>query len=142
MGGAEPCEGECSKISAYFDKVQQKIERYVIALDKSSARYREHDVPWDPQIIQATKVGTLGLCKLYLKRILEDVEKLEQQGTQNAKMRINSLLVSAVRFAFRVHQFVRGFNAENISLFGENSAVPLNRNAPVAPVVHAPHDAM
>ena len=37
--------------------------------------------------------------------------------TQNAKMRINSLLVSAVRFAFRVHQFVRGFNAENISLF-------------------------
>lgn len=78
--GAEPCEVECSKISAYFDKVQQKIERYVIALDKSSARYREHDVPWDPQIIQATKVGTLGLCKLYLKRILEDVEKLERQG--------------------------------------------------------------
>ena len=32
-------------------------------------------------------------------------------------MRINSLLVSAVRFAVRVHQFVRGFNAENISLF-------------------------
>ena len=41
--------------------------------------------------------------------------------THNAALRINSLLVSAVRFAFRVHQFVRGFNAECISLFEQIS---------------------
>ena len=41
--------------------------------------------------------------------------------THNAALRINSLLVSAVRFAFRVHQFVRGFNTECISLFEQIS---------------------
>ena len=70
---------ECSKISAYFDKVQQKIERLVISQEKSASRYKEHGIPWDTQIISTTKVSTLSLCKLYLKRILQDVQKLEQQ---------------------------------------------------------------
>jgi hypothetical protein len=115
--GSEPSEVECSKLSAYFDKVQQKIERYVISQEKSSAKYKEHKVPWDMQIVSKTKISTLNLLKLYLTRIMQDVQKLEQQGTHNSVLRINSLLVSAVRFAFRVHQFVRGFNPECISLF-------------------------
>jgi len=119
--GEEPCEVECSKISAYFDKVQQKIERYVISQEKSGPRFAEHGVPWDNQVIGKTKLATLNLCKLYMSRILQDVDKLEKQGTHNASLRINSLLVSAVRFAFRVHQFVRGFNSECISLFEQIS---------------------
>jgi len=85
------------------------------------AKFRDHKIPWDNSTIPKSKQATLNLCKLFLKAILADVAKLERQRTQTAMLRINSLLVSAVRYSFRVHQFVGGFNPECISLFEEIS---------------------
>ena len=108
-------------------------------LDQQQRRFAEHGVPWDPAVLGRAKQSTLGLCRRYLDAILGEVVYLEGSkatsahgGATSAEARMHSLLVSAVRFAFRVHQFVGGFDPECVSRFEAVSVKLKQHPAPQA----------
>ncbi|KAJ6895065.1 hypothetical protein NC651_021520 [Populus alba x Populus x berolinensis] len=58
------------------------------------------------------KLSSLRLAKDYLKRITKKLQLNECSGEEN-------LLLQGARFAYRVHQFAGGFDAETTHAFQE-----------------------
>eukprot|EP00959_Pyramimonas_sp_CCMP1952_P329332 6894809-Pyramimonas_sp.AAC.1 len=46
--------------------------------------------------------------QLYMRQVLNEIARLRRLNLEGGH--VKACLVSAVKFAFRVHQFVRGFN--------------------------------
>ena len=123
--GPDACEAECSRIQSYFEKVHQRVEKLVITLDADQKRFREHGVPWDASILKELKDSTLRLAQLYMARVAQEVQSVKRAAGlrsprgSKAATRAHTLLVGAVRFGFRVHQFVGGFDGATLKSFHE-----------------------
>ncbi|KAJ6984997.1 hypothetical protein NC653_023099 [Populus alba x Populus x berolinensis] len=79
-------------------------------------RYRDLQIPWEwllnTGLIGQMKLSSLRLAKDYLKRITKELQLNECSGEEN-------LLLQGARFAYRVHQFAGGFDAETTHAFQE-----------------------
>ena len=123
--GPDACEAECSRIQSYFEKVHQRVEKLVITLDADQKRFREHGVPWDAAILKELKDSTLRLAQLYMARVAQEVLSVKRAAGlrsprgSKAATRAHTLLVGAIRFGFRVHQFVGGFDGATLKSFHE-----------------------
>ena len=117
--GPDACEAECSRITAYFEKVQKRMDQLMTSFDADKKRFKKEGIPWDDRVVKDVKASSLHLTELFLDRVLHEVERIK--GAPNQEGRIYTLLVSGVRFAFRCHQFAGGMNEPSLAKFEEVS---------------------
>ncbi|KAI3877563.1 hypothetical protein MKX03_003199 [Papaver bracteatum] len=104
------------KMQGIQDRLERSVHNTQRMRESTSKRYKDLQIPWewmlDAGAISQLKLGSVGLAKEYMKRVA--TELLTKEFTQK-----EDLILQGVRFAFRVHQFVGGFNAEAMHAFKE-----------------------
>ncbi|KAL6008852.1 hypothetical protein ACLOJK_022078 [Asimina triloba] len=117
-GSSMPCEAALKKMTSVLDKSERSIQRLIKLRDTAITSYRECRLPteWmlDSGMVNKIKLATLRLAKLYLKRVmkeLESVQHAERESTQE------TLMCQCVRFAYRAHQFLGGLDSEAMRAF-------------------------
>ncbi|KAJ7013166.1 hypothetical protein NC653_003012 [Populus alba x Populus x berolinensis] len=96
--------------------LERSIDNMERTRESMIRRYRDFQIPWEwllnTGLIGQMKLSSLRLAKVYLKRITKELQLNECSGEDN-------LLLQGARFAYRVHQFAGGFDAETIRAFQE-----------------------
>ncbi|KAG9133532.1 hypothetical protein Leryth_019434 [Lithospermum erythrorhizon] len=84
------------------------------------SKYKEFRIPvdWlqDSGLIGKIKLSSVQLARAYMKRVASELDALS--GPEKEPNR-EFLVLQGVRFAFRVHQFAGGFDAESMKAFEE-----------------------
>nr|XP_011460965.1 PREDICTED: protein CHUP1, chloroplastic isoform X1 [Fragaria vesca subsp. vesca] len=112
----EPLILALRRIEALQDRLERSLSSTERTRDITSKKYRDFQIPWewmlDTGLVGQMKVSSLRLAKEFMKRIIREVQSSECS-------RVENLVLQGVRFAFRVHQFAGGFDAETILSFEE-----------------------
>uniref|UniRef100_A0A0E0LJ22 Protein CHUP1, chloroplastic n=1 Tax=Oryza punctata TaxID=4537 RepID=A0A0E0LJ22_ORYPU len=115
-----PCEEALKKMYSLLEKVEKSVYALLRTRDMTISRYRDYGIPvdWlsDSGVVGKIKLASVQLAKKYMKRVATELDAL--QGTDKDPSR-EFLLLQGVRFAFRVHQFAGGFDAESMKAFEE-----------------------
>lgn len=115
-----PCEAALKKMYSLLEKVEQSVYALLRTRDMAISRYREFGIPvnWllDSGVVGKIKLSSVQLAKKYMKRVASELDTLS--GPEKEPMR-EFLILQGVRFAFRVHQFAGGFDAESMKAFEE-----------------------
>eukprot|EP00268_Persea_americana_P013310 TRINITY_DN15798_c0_g1_i2.p1 TRINITY_DN15798_c0_g1~~TRINITY_DN15798_c0_g1_i2.p1 ORF type:complete len:116 (-),score=21.23 TRINITY_DN15798_c0_g1_i2:327-674(-) len=81
---------------------------------------KEFQIPtdWmlDTGLISKIKFGSVKLAKKYMQRVAME---LQLMGASDKDPALEYMLLQGVRFAFRMHQFAGGFDAETMHAFEE-----------------------
>ncbi|KAF7827870.1 protein CHUP1, chloroplastic [Senna tora] len=113
-----PCEAALKKMYSLLEKMEQSVYSLLRTRDMAISRYREFGIPinWlsDSGVVGKIKISSVQLAKKYMKRVVSELEILS--GPEKEPMR-EFLVLQGVRFAFRVHQFAGGFDAESMKAF-------------------------
>ncbi|KAJ7570171.1 hypothetical protein O6H91_01G108800 [Diphasiastrum complanatum] len=120
----DPCtprDVSFKKMLAMLEKVEQSVYALLRTRDMAIARYKEYRIPtqWmlDSGLIGKIKLASVKLARQYMKRVLSELGAI---GDTSEKEPLKEfLLLQGVRFAFRVHQFAGGFDAESMQTFEE-----------------------
>ncbi|XVF42988.1 hypothetical protein PTKIN_Ptkin02bG0004000 [Pterospermum kingtungense] len=114
------CEAALKKMYKLLEKVEQSVYALLRTRDMAISRYREFGIPvnWllDSGIVGKIKLSSVQLARKYMKRVASELDALS--GPEKEPNREFTLL-QGVRFAFRVHQFAGGFDAESMKAFEE-----------------------
>ncbi|XP_062232212.1 protein CHUP1, chloroplastic-like [Phragmites australis] len=114
------CEEALKKMYSLLEKVEQSVYALLRTRDMAVSRYKEYGIPvdWlsDSGVVGKIKLASVQLANKYMKRVASELDAL--QGTEKEPNR-EFLLLQGVRFAFRVHQFAGGFDAESMKAFEE-----------------------
>ncbi|KAI3956290.1 hypothetical protein MKX01_004914 [Papaver californicum] len=104
------------KMQEIQDRLERSVQYTQRMRESTSKRYRDLQIPWewmlDAGAISQLKLGSVRLAKEYMRRVARGLQT--EDFTQK-----EDLILQGVRFAFRVHQFVGGFNAEAMHAFAE-----------------------
>ncbi|XP_008810982.2 protein CHUP1, chloroplastic [Phoenix dactylifera] len=115
-----PCEAALKKMYSLLEKVEQSVYALLRTRDMTISRYREFGIPvdWlsDSGVVGKIKLSSVQLARKYMKRVASELDALS--GTEKEPNR-EFLVLQGVRFAFRVHQFAGGFDAESMRAFEE-----------------------
>ncbi|PSR91211.1 hypothetical protein CEY00_Acc28553 [Actinidia chinensis var. chinensis] len=115
-----PCEPALKKMYKLLEKVEQSVYALLRTRDMAISRYREFGIPvdWlmDSGVVGKIKLSSVQLAKKYMKRVASELDAMS--GSEKEPNR-EFLLLQGVRFAFRVHQFAGGFDAESMKAFEE-----------------------
>ncbi|XP_010924780.1 protein CHUP1, chloroplastic [Elaeis guineensis] len=115
-----PCEAALKKMYSLLEKMEQSVYALLRTRDMAISRYREYGIPvdWlsDSGVVGKIKLSSVQLARKYMKRVASELDALS--GTEKEPNR-EFLLLQGVRFAFRVHQFAGGFDAESMRAFEE-----------------------
>lgn len=115
-----PCEVALKKMYSLLEKMEQSVYALLRTRDMAVSRYREFGIPvdWlsDSGMIGKIKLGSVQLARKYMKRV---ASVLDSSGGPEKEPNREFLLLQGVRFAFRVHQFAGGFDAESMKAFEE-----------------------
>ncbi|KAI8539231.1 hypothetical protein RHMOL_Rhmol09G0165500 [Rhododendron molle] len=99
-------------------RVEQSVYALLRTRDMAISRYREFGIPvdWllDSGIVGKIKLSSVQLARKYMKRVASELDAL---GGAEKEPNREFLLLQGVRFAFRVHQFAGGFDAESMKAF-------------------------
>ncbi|TYH81063.1 hypothetical protein ES332_D03G172900v1 [Gossypium tomentosum] len=110
----ESFNSELKKMQALQDRLEQSVNNIERVRESSGKRYRELQIPWewmlDTGFIGQMKFSSLKLAQEYMKRTAKELQS-------NECSQVNNLLLQGVRFAYRVHQFAGGFDADTIRAF-------------------------
>ncbi|MCD7452550.1 hypothetical protein HAX54_017379 [Datura stramonium] len=97
--------------------------------DMAASRYRESRIPtdWlqDSGVVGKIKLSSVQLARKYMKRVASELDAMD--GPEKEPNR-EFLILQGVRFAFRVHQFAGGFDAESMKAFEELRSRETKRN--------------
>ncbi|XP_028784706.1 protein CHUP1, chloroplastic [Neltuma alba] len=112
-----------------MQSLQDRLERSVSNTERTGEtackRYRNFHIPWewmlDTGLIGQMKLSSLRVAKEYMKRVTKELVGNEASQEDN-------LLLQGVRFAFRVHQFAGGFDAEATQVFRELKKIATANN--------------
>ncbi|XP_047094646.1 protein CHUP1, chloroplastic-like [Lolium rigidum] len=128
-----PCEEALKKMYSLLEKVEQSVYALLRTRDMTSARYKEYGIPvdWlsDSGKVGKIKLASVQLAKKYMERVASELDAM--QGTEKEHNR-EFLLLQGVRFAFRVHQFAGGFDADSMKVFEELRS-KMSTQAPAPP---------
>ncbi|KAL6618723.1 hypothetical protein ACP70R_033862 [Stipagrostis hirtigluma subsp. patula] len=129
------CEEALKKMYSLLEKVEQTVYALLRTRDMAVSRYKEYGIPvdWlsDSGVVGKIKLASVQLANKYMKRVASELDALE--GTEKEPNR-EFLLLQGVRFAFRVHQFAGGFDAESMKAFEElRSKMATQTSAPQIP---------
>ncbi|KAF9618218.1 hypothetical protein IFM89_000853 [Coptis chinensis] len=115
-----PCEAALKKMYSLLEKVEQSVYALLRTRDMATSRYREFGIPvdWlqDSGVVGKIKLSSVQLARKYMMRVASELDALS--GAEKETVR-EFLLLQGVRFAFRVHQFAGGFDAESMRYFEE-----------------------
>lgn len=113
-----PCEAALKKMYSLLEKVEQSVYALLRTRDMAISRYREFGIPvnWllDSGVVGKIKLSSVQLAKKYMKRVASELDALSGPEKEPAR---EFLILQGVRFAFRVHQFAGGFDAESMKAF-------------------------
>ncbi|VFQ97420.1 unnamed protein product [Cuscuta campestris] len=117
--------------------LSEKMERTVYSLLRSRDSLIRHcntfQIPtnWmhDCGILSKIKLGSVKLAKLYMKRVAMELQSKGGGSSSDKDTSMDYMLLQGVRFAFRIHQFAGGFDAETMGAFEElrDLALALNK---------------
>nr|GLL43464.1 protein CHUP1, chloroplastic [Ipomoea trifida] len=114
------CEAALKKMYKLLEKVEQSVYALLRTRDMAISRYREFGIPtdWllDAGVVGKIKLSSVQLARKYMKRVAVELDALS--GPEKEPNR-EFLVLQGVRFAFRVHQFAGGFDAESMKAFEE-----------------------
>ncbi|KAL9273546.1 CHUP1, chloroplastic-like protein [Drosera capensis] len=103
-----------------LEKVEQSVYALLRTRDMAVSRYREFGIPvnWlmDSGVVGKIKLSSVQLARKYMKRVASELDALT--GPEKEPNR-EFLVLQGIRFAFRVHQFAGGFDAESMKAFEE-----------------------
>ncbi|KAF6986528.1 hypothetical protein CFC21_004275 [Triticum aestivum] len=129
-----PCEEALKRMYSLLEKVEQSVYALLRTRDMTTARYKEYGIPvdWlsDSGKVGKIKLASVQLAKKYMERVTSELDAL--QGTEKEPNR-EFLLLQGVRFAFRVHQFAGGFDADSMKVFEELRSKMSSTQAPAPP---------
>ncbi|KAI9388509.1 hypothetical protein POPTR_009G073600v4 [Populus trichocarpa] len=112
----EPLIRALGRMQALQDRLERSVNNTERTRESMIKRYRDLQIPWEwllnTGLIGQMKLSSLRLAKDYLKRITKELQLNECSGEEN-------LLLQGARFAYRVHQFAGGFDAETTHAFQE-----------------------
>ncbi|MBA0850760.1 hypothetical protein Goshw_006318 [Gossypium schwendimanii] len=107
-------EAEVTSFKVNPKELEQSVNNIERVRESSGKRYRELQIPWewmlDTGFIGQMKFSSLKLAQEYMKRTAKELQS-------NECSQVNNLLLQGVRFAYRVHQFAGGFDADTIRAF-------------------------
>lgn len=113
-----PSDKALKKMYSLLEKVEQSVYALLRTRDMAISRYREFGIPvnWlmDSGIVGKIKLSSVQLAKKYMKRVAMELDTLS--GPEKEPNR-EFILLQGIRFAFRVHQFAGGFDAESMKAF-------------------------
>ncbi|XP_060214910.1 protein CHUP1, chloroplastic [Lycium barbarum] len=114
------CDAALKKMYRLLEKVEQSVYALLRTRDMAASRYREFGIPtdWlqDSGVVGKIKLSSVQLAKKYMKRVASE---LDAMGGPEKEPNREFLILQGVRFAFRVHQFAGGFDAESMKAFEE-----------------------
>ncbi|KAJ0975793.1 hypothetical protein J5N97_017758 [Dioscorea zingiberensis] len=115
-----PCDVAFKKMVSMSDKVERSIYNLLRTRDVMMRHCKEFQIPTDwlleTGIISKIKFGSVKLAKQYMKRVAME---LQNMGANDKDPALEYMLLQGVRFAFRIHQFAGGFDAETMRAFEE-----------------------
>uniref|UniRef100_M8CAF1 Protein CHUP1, chloroplastic n=1 Tax=Aegilops tauschii TaxID=37682 RepID=M8CAF1_AEGTA len=113
----QPCAAALKKMQALFEKLEHGVYNLARVRDGATSRYGRFQIPseWmqDAGIVSQIKFQSVKLARKYLERVSSELEAIKVGPDEE------ELMLQAVRFAFRVHQFASGFDADTMRAFQE-----------------------
>eukprot|EP00249_Psilotum_nudum_P023447 c28876_g1_i1 orf=285-3560(-) len=113
-----PCDIALKKMLSLLEKVEQSVYALLRTRDMAISRYKEFNIPtyWllDSGLIGKIKVASVQLARQYMSRVASELDGF---GAASGEPLQEFLLLQGVRFAFRVHQFAGGFDADSMRAF-------------------------
>ncbi|KAI3816483.1 hypothetical protein L1987_16181 [Smallanthus sonchifolius] len=114
------CEAALKKMYKLLEKVENSVYALLRTRDMAMSRYKDFGIPvnWlqDSGVVGKIKLASVQLARKYMKRVALELDALD--GPEKEPNR-EFLVLQGVRFAFRVHQFAGGFDAESMKAFEE-----------------------
>uniref|UniRef100_A0A2P2JA90 Uncharacterized protein n=1 Tax=Rhizophora mucronata TaxID=61149 RepID=A0A2P2JA90_RHIMU len=115
-----PCEAALNKMYKLLQKVENSVYALLRTRDMAISRYREFGIPVDwlleSGVVGKIKLSSVQLARKYMKRVALELDALSGPEKEPNK---EFMLLQGIRFAFRVHQFAGGFDAESMKAFEE-----------------------
>lgn len=125
-----PCDLALKKMVSLSEKMERIVYNLLRTRDLLMRNCKEFHIPtdWmlDTGILNKIKLGSVKLAKKYMRRVATE---LQTKGTLEKDSSMDYMLLQGVRFAFRIHQFAGGFDADTMHAFEElrNVALVLNK---------------
>ncbi|KAK6932028.1 hypothetical protein RJ641_001652 [Dillenia turbinata] len=115
-----PCDFALKKMVALSEKMERTVYNLIRTRESLMRQCKEFRIPtdWmlDTGIISKIKFGSVKLAKKYMKRVAME---LQSKGVLEKDPATEYMLLQGVRFAFRIHQFAGGFDADTMQAFEE-----------------------
>ncbi|KAF9620548.1 hypothetical protein IFM89_013213 [Coptis chinensis] len=115
-----PSDIAMKKMVSLSEKMERSISSLLRTRDALTRHCKEFQIPtdWmlDTGIIGKIKFCSVKLAKKYMKRVAME---LQSKRTSEKDPALEYMLLQGVRFAFRIHQFAGGFDAETMQAFEE-----------------------
>ncbi|XP_022753610.1 protein CHUP1, chloroplastic-like [Durio zibethinus] len=111
----ESFNSELRRMQALQDRLEQSVNNIERITESTNKRYRDFQIPCEwmldhTGLFGQMKFSSLRLAREYMKRTIKELQS-------NEASQESSLLLQGVRFAYRVHQFAGGFDAETTRAF-------------------------
>ncbi|CAH2078631.1 unnamed protein product [Thlaspi arvense] len=114
----QPSGSALKKMQALFEKLEHGVYSLSRMKESAAAKFKSFQIPVDwmleTGITSQIKLASVKLAMKYMKRVSAELEAIGGGGPEEEE-----LIVQGVRFAFRVHQFAGGFDAETMRAFQE-----------------------
>ncbi|KAK4347440.1 hypothetical protein RND71_033779 [Anisodus tanguticus] len=124
-----PCDISLKKMISLSEKMERSVYNLLRTRDSLMRHCKEFKIPtdWmlDNGILSKIKFGSVKLAKVYMKRVAAE---LQSKGPLDKDTSMDYMLLQGVRFAFRIHQFAGGFDAETMQAFEELRGLALSLN--------------
>ncbi|KAG2689553.1 hypothetical protein I3760_09G144600 [Carya illinoinensis] len=115
-----PCDIALKKMVSLSEKMERIVYNLHRTRDSLMRNCKEFHIPtdWilDNGIISKIKFGSVKLANKYIKRVAME---LQSKAALEKDPAMDYMLLQGVRFAFRIHQFAGGFDAETMHAFEE-----------------------
>ncbi|GFQ04458.1 protein chup1 chloroplastic [Phtheirospermum japonicum] len=127
-----PCDIALKKMAALSERMERSVHNILRTRDALMRHCKEFHIPtdWmlDMGILSKIKFGSVKLAKMYMTRVAMELQS--KGGASDKDSSLDYMLLQGVRFAFRIHQFAGGFDAETMHAFEElrDLAVVLNKS--------------
>ncbi|KAH9610165.1 hypothetical protein KSS87_001404 [Heliosperma pusillum] len=113
----QPCSTTLKKMQTLLEKLEHGVYNLSRLRESATNRFKSFLIPvdWmlDTGFVSQIKLASVKLAMKYMKRVSAELE-IVGSGPEEEE-----LIVQGVRFAFRVHQFAGGFDAETMRAFEE-----------------------
>jgi hypothetical protein len=115
-----PCDAALKKMYKLLEKVENSVYALLRTRDMAVSRYKDFGIPtnWllDSGVVGKIKLSSVQLARKYMGRVASELDAMD--GPEKEPNR-EFMVLQGVRFAFRVHQFAGGFDAESMKAFEE-----------------------